>query len=125
LGVSNLVISTDLDRAAAVIETRGWTQHHYYRRTEADGPSLDLRTTAAVCLIGGLCAAINDGDPRPSMLVLDGPEWDRYYEAEGVLTCELGQGPCMWNDEDGRTAEQVIAFLRTTAANLRSQSESA
>ena len=125
MGISNLVISADLDRAAAVIEARGWNQRYYYRLTEAAGPSLDLHTTGAVCLLGGLCAAINDGDPRPGTLGFDGPEWDRYCGATGVLARELGQQPHMWNDEDGRTAEQVVALLRTTAGKLRSPSESA
>lgn len=61
------------------------------------------------CMMGAL-RFVQHGDPRRSGTGVGD-------EARERLRARLGQadGPAQWNDEPGRTKEQVIAMLRTVA----------
>lgn len=82
-----------LRRAADIIERRGWCQNDYQ-----DG--------AAVCILGALRLAITGNTDNHS---------DRVHNPAERLAKNLGQAPWVWNDEPGRTKEEVIAALRSAA----------
>lgn len=89
-----------LERAAQILEERGWTQGRY------GADSIDIITAGPHCAIGAIATAYGDSD--------------KYLrsEAELVLAEFLGleYGDVEpWNDEEGRTAGEVIAALRAAA----------
>jgi hypothetical protein len=90
-----LVEAARLDRAATVVELRGWCQFHL--SDEA----------GRVCAIGAY------------KIVVGGTPLDDAYGlvALGIYLGVRSIGD--WNDERGRTARQVTAALRATAAALR------
>jgi hypothetical protein len=88
-----------LRHAALVIEERGWTQGDF--SSGEAGP---------YCAMGAIAVAL-EGDPVPT--VLRNP-------AYSALTRYLGLGQNFgraftWNDDDGRTAEEVTSTLRSAA----------
>lgn len=84
--------ATMLLRAAEILEEYGWIQGCLGSREEG------------FCMLG----AIKEADTQ---LVSANPLWSRALRDVGV-PCEAGK----WNDEDGRTKEEVVGRLRLAAA---------
>lgn len=83
-----------LDQAADILERDGWTQGEWGF------------TGQPHCIDGGLIAAANtDADYSGALEAI----------AVHLRTTHL----LAWNDADGRTADEVLAALRDTAADLR------
>jgi len=100
-----------LDEAANIIERNGWTQGDYHRPDGSKSPrDCPVDTTGALNLALG--ADTPSHDIRP-----DSP-------AEVALMRYLGiEYVPGWNDEEGRTVEEVIAALRGAAAAERGAGE--
>lgn len=83
-------------KAAGILEDRGWCQNDY-------------RVGERLCLLGALKVAA--GVP---------PEDGHYHDAVGVACLQLSSSIghwCVhgWNDELGRTQDEVVAKLRAVA----------
>lgn len=92
-----------LEAAALEIEVRGWNQHDY------------CTTGGAVCALGALCVVVfghaNGQD-------LSAEEWELVDGAFGA--CHPSADFLWeWNDEDGRTADEVTFLLRWRAQEIR------
>jgi hypothetical protein len=100
--------SETLNRAADLIEERGWTQ----------GPrGMSIGTDTPLCLEGAIGAAVGI------------TKYERYngedvYSYDETQSCPAGQAvrayldvlrPWSWNDHYNRTATEVIEVLRATA----------
>lgn len=90
---------TIYSRAADEIDRRGWIQGWF----EAFG--------GAVCLLGGVQCGIwgMTCDHLPEDVETG---WQEYSDAVGELFMYLNTGPSTWNDEPGRTKEEVLKVLR-------------
>lgn len=94
-------VAADLRAAADVLERDGWTQGEY---EQPDGCKCISGALRSVC--GGI----------------DTTDTDRYLSAWYALRPVIGRGAINWNDEPGRTADEVIAALRTAADAAEAQS---
>lgn len=104
-----------LDKAADRLAEHGWIQGAMYDSKQADDgtPLGECRTD----LLGALKAAVL-GEPRW------GGSLDDITVVDLALTAlrqHLGAEPLAWNDADDRTADEVQAALRATAARLRGE----
>lgn len=102
-----------LAEAADVIERNGWVQGRYYdfKQYDRGTPAADCR----VCLLGGINIAMwgNPSYPRADRR----PAF--YFQMTGELEKTVGSAWVDdWNDAVGRTVEEVIALLRTTAERI-------
>lgn len=101
-----------LDSAADIIERNGWWQGYYYDL----GTDLPKRERPC-CARGAINLAANGRTPDRLS--------DVGQDALGVLERFLGisgdhpNSVADWNDDAGRTAEQVVAALRSAAAAER------
>ena len=68
------------------------------------------RSTGSVCIVGALSAAIGG---HPLFDVLFGSK--RGKPALEVLANYLGANPATWNDERGRTKDEVVQAVREAA----------
>ncbi len=84
-----------LDRAAGVLEERGWCQHSFFHR---DG---------RVCAVGALAVACEQIHAPRSV------RGDAIYVLAALTHCD----PTVWNDTGGRTKEEVVGLLREAAEN--------
>jgi len=106
-------IAAVLERAAAVLEERGWAQ--FYAGYRADDYAImdivELRLyqpeeVKACCAAGAIALATGDD-------VL-------YARARDSVCDHVGfSRMALWNDTPGRTREDVIRAFRETAADLR------
>lgn len=115
---STAQVAAALRRAADLIEEHGWTQGDYFRTRDGEPfEGLDeWEFGCSMCALGALRVA----DARD--------DEDRFEEAVAALTrgleatpgIELFEGAeiACWNDEPGRTAEEVVAQMRATADRL-------
>jgi hypothetical protein len=76
--------------AADYLESHEWIQHQ--SQTRNDG---------AVCIVGAIATVCVYSKP--------------YARALKELTLSIGRDPLMWNDQPGRTKQEVIAKLRACA----------
>jgi hypothetical protein len=108
-------VAAVLDGAAAHIDTVGWHQGRMYDSGQADAgtPVEQCR----VCAIGAVYAAIH-GVPRAGV---EGPALTLAIAAENALEGHLDGSVVAWNDEQGRTKDDVTTALRATAASLRGE----
>lgn len=106
-------VIADLTKTAEVIERDGWTKglFHELRDLEAERP--------CHCVQGAIATAIGD-DPWAEP---DGewPMMPRWVRANFALTQLVGYSTAEWNDEDERTAEDVIDTLRETIERLQAE----
>lgn len=104
-----------LDRAADIIERNGWWQNFYCDL----GSSLPKRD-CAVCARGAINLAANGRTPDRLSKVGEAAlqALERYLGISG----EYPDSVADWNDHPGRTAEEVVAALRGTAAAERERS---
>lgn len=86
-------IADILRRAADIIEENGWIQ----------GTLVDDET-GAVCAIGAIQQACRQ---------IDTPT---YWSARNALGQYVDDGVSIWNDDEDRTKEEVLAALREAAA---------
>lgn len=111
-----------LDKAADVIETRGWHQGGYTPDGTPGNP-IDLRT-CPVCVLGAIKVAAGCGpeDEMPAdafeaaTALAEHLEIDDRLETGLLITEVVGD---QWNDAAAESAEQVTAALRDCAAELR------
>jgi hypothetical protein len=89
----------DLLAAADYLDTHGFCQGQKYDRA-----------TGSVCIVGALSAVIG-GNPRFDALF----ESYRGYPALDLLVYYLGKTPATWNDERGRTKDEVVQAMREAA----------
>ena len=89
-----------LDRAADLIEEKGWCQHRY------------KGYFGAYCALGAI-NEINYGNPSGVV--------GTKAEAEVLLEGKLGLDVARWNDAWEQTAEAVIDTLRDVARGLRDE----
>jgi hypothetical protein len=128
-----------LEDARAMI-ARGWIQDHWFarrpaqsgRRAQESGTSNGLSDVAASCLVGAVVYAVQlrgSGDP----LVKAGPAldylWDAWQESRGLggtgvagraapreLRMVRVRDLTRWNDQPGRTREQVLGLVDLAAS---------
>ena len=100
-----------LDKAANIIERNGWTQGDYHRPDGRKSPrDWPVDTTGALNLALGADTPSHDIQP-------DSP-------AEAALMKYLGiEYVPAWNDQEGRTVEEVVVVLRGAAAAEREAGE--
>lgn len=104
-----------LDKAADHIDTVGWHQGRLY-----DDAYTPL-TACPVCAMGAINTALF-GTPK---FPLDMRRADcETYEVADLLRPRIGNAELAeWNDEEGRTQDEVTALMRETAAELRGGAE--
>ena len=111
----NLTAVADaLDRAADHIESVGWWQGALYDHEQAVSKPL---SECAVCALGALNVALH-GTPLFSM-GLRSDELTAHDIAEYVERSLGGVELAGWNDDPGRTQDDVTTTLRRTANELR------
>jgi hypothetical protein len=110
-----------LTRAAVILTERGWTQGDWSNPTGTDQP-------CSVCILAALnLAAGRDADDRINGLVADAADAVAAILGLDHLVADaidlhdtfvdvLGAG---WNDDHGRTANEVIRVLRAAAVSER------
>lgn len=92
-------VADALDKAAEVIETRGWFQGDLYANGEDDG-------ACAVCAWGALIVAKKAGGDS---------EHSTMRERSAIRAVTGVAALANWNDTPGRTKDEVIAVLRAAA----------
>jgi hypothetical protein len=129
---------------AATVVSAGWLQHHWFAVTDTQGKrstvsAYNLHLTADrpvsdACLVGSIVQAAGGPSTVHSQLVqrtLD-PTWHALYEdtQEPVRWCPAPpirtahvRDLTRWNDRPGRTAEQVVDFLRSAQLTAEHQAE--
>ncbi|MFF2852600.1 hypothetical protein ACFVT5_40865 [Streptomyces sp. NPDC058001] len=110
----SLKIAEILDRAADHIESVGWFQGELYDRyTDPSRPLAACR----VCALGAINVALHGSPQFPVGRTLGGVDAHEVaeYVERGFENTELAS----WNDESGRTQDDVTAAFRGTAAELR------
>jgi hypothetical protein len=96
-----------LEDAAAVLEKHGWAQGSY-------------RIGKRCCIMGALGMALTGSSSR---LGSNNPRKEKLYlNLISLLAARIEPGTSLsvWNDDDARTAEEVIHHLRDTAEALKS-----
>jgi hypothetical protein len=94
-----------LNRAADILDERGWFQGNY------------VGATGCVCALGARHLAVTELDGNPTRATFaTGAEFetalDRIY---GALQTDSTDGIADWNDAEGRTKEEVQELLRRAA----------
>lgn len=109
-----------LDKAADVIERNGWVQDEWYEFGRAEDPR-----DCPVCAGGGLdvAAGYDPGEPDDiPALSAAVKAFAAHVDPAFDPAAQGGYGTVAgWNDEPGRTAEEVVRELRAAAASERSQ----
>lgn len=97
--------------AAYLLETRGWTQHVFGRdKAGYEVAEYALSEAACLCAIGAIAVAVG----RMPDVTWDGTVAE---EATDLLAKHIGTRWIPgWNDEPGRTREEVIGAFRGAAA---------
>lgn len=104
-----------LDRAAGVVEKRGWTQRWY------------VNASGEVCPRGAIYVACGvEPDPYPEVEVVDWPGWSPAAASAAMDACDLLDKAVddyaeSWNDRPERTKEEVVSTLRAAAQAARAE----
>lgn len=111
-----------LREAADLLEEHGWCQRAYARTPSGDAitdPVVDGRwdePVAGYCLMGAVVAVSGDMD------LLDNVYDDYFAEVAQEIDCDCWSGyhdrVTDWNDEKGRTRDDVTGLLRRVAGKL-------
>ncbi len=117
-------VSALLRAARGELDRRGWSQDEYET------------STGEVCLLGALRAAMggqpseDPGEPDRKQMLRAAA--DALIQRTGVDVVATDEYPyftadlvASWNDADGRTLEQVVALLDTTASALNAAAQNA
>jgi len=101
-------IANILERAAKLIETKGWTQGSYARDANGEAVSILDKNAECFCIIGAL---------SHESLGYDFNIRCKAYQFAANIICNK----CLptWNDTHGRTKEEVITFLKSAAELAR------
>jgi hypothetical protein len=101
-----------LTKAAEVIETRGWHQGDFVP------PNTDPET-APVCVMAAInvAAGMRPNGYRSGAMPAD--DVDALYAARRALGARVADDIVAWNDQEGRTRDEVTTALRECAANLK------
>jgi hypothetical protein len=114
------------ERAAEVIEQRGWHRGNYIPSSTANEPA--VLASCPVCVLGAINVATGYRPDADVDAVVGGENYEaalafavhlgfEFALADGVpVTGIVGE---QWNDEDAEDAEQVITELRDFAASLK------
>jgi hypothetical protein len=120
--------SEALDKAVEVIERDGWIQGAYYREPPVDLPHAEYvtaeaegRKSAPCCQRGAIVRAVT-GTWR-SLSVLPEVDRDTIRGAHGYCRQVAGKHPIEWNDDPGRTKEEVVEMLKSAAGLARNNGE--
>lgn len=100
--------------AANVIEAQGWTQGYYWDEEQArDGVSKHL---CRVCAMGALHIAIYGS---PDTRALQEQQGGVLSDCLQAIRKVIGRAMiAAWNDDDGRTEEEVVSALRRAAEGV-------
>lgn len=103
-----------LDRAATLIDERGWSQGAYLNPKTGTVDILGAIAIASGCRLSHL---LDDADFSLAQRV---PPARRLAAISAYNECDaiLGVDPCEWNDTHGRTATQVTKLLRDARTAL-------
>lgn len=99
-----------LEKAADLIESRGWCQGRYAAIGHNDDSCSHLDSRAACWCAEGAIGRVAG---------IQIPQLDGRYPAIAALRDHLGSPIVKWNDEMGRTRAEVVRELRACAAKLR------
>lgn len=106
--------------AATIIQANGLMKGDLYDAEAVDNGT--PREAVRVCAVGAIHTAVagtpvlglaDVGDLQPNVILAD--------MARAALGQHVADSVPIWNDEDDRTADDVITALRATAANLRKE----
>lgn len=96
-----------LEETAQRVDREGFAQHAFW------DPA-----TGMYCTRGHFTRIAFDKYMDPDL----GVDWKSLIAGcDMVMTGHLGRGVAVWNDEPGRTKEEVIAALTTVAAKVRAE----
>ena len=104
-----------LDKAADLIDRRGWNQGWY------------INTDGEMCPRGAIYAACGmQPNPNPSVDVMDWPGWSSSAADNAITACDwldeaVDDYAESWNDDEGRTKEEVVSTLRAAAQAARAE----
>jgi hypothetical protein len=90
-----------LIKAADIIDTKGWTQGMHARDLEGNAVSYFSESATCFCISGALRLVTKEDA--------------RYIEACWALRDLLDTNPVLFNDQPGRTKEEVIQVLLEVA----------
>lgn len=118
--MSTVPTSEVLNRAADLIESRGWVQ---------GSAGMIIATDSPLCLQGAIGAAAGMAESPDARHSSGAPVYDylvtQTCPAGDAVRAYLGYGkPWMWNDHHERTATEVIEVLRAVAVIEAAREES-
>lgn len=116
-------IADILDKAADHLARVGLTKGYLYDEAQADEENT-ARKDCRVCAAGAINVAVH-GVPSYSVTQVTDEQRELEIRAEEELGEYLGLDNItvpQWNDDKDRTADEVIAAFRETAAGLREAS---
>ncbi len=118
-------LSTVFDQAAKLLERDGWCQGQFTRHS-------DFRREPRRCLLGALRAVIigEEGftlggrgcDVTPNMQRQMSASSEQLFvtaQRHGIVDAASAWKPAIWNDEPGRTVEDVISLLRKASEDCQ------
>ena len=112
--MTDLTTSQVLDKAADLIEERGWTDGPF------GWPDDRVKEGGALCLEGGIMAALGlDMNDVGRLYEEEDPRSFRFCPAYNAVRDYLGSDLTHiyeWNDKRGRTQHEVVATLRAASA---------
>jgi hypothetical protein len=105
-------VAADLRAAADVLERDGWTQGVY------------VANDGCRCALGAILGVVDPEADTPSWFA-DAEQQQRFtFAADALIKAmdfNLGLYLVDWNDDPGRTADEVIAALRAAADQAEAQ----
>ncbi len=108
-------IANILERAAELIETKGWTQGSYVRYGNGEEVGDTDYDAECFCISGALSHASKKKDFDMMCKA--------YYFLTDIICKTRNSTKCLekWNDDPARTKEEVIAFLKSAAELARKE----
>lgn len=97
-----------LERAADLLEEFGWCQQHYALTEEGEISLPDQGDAVQFCAAGAAMRSMFDFG------------LENWTGGHGLVKAAFGGEASRWNDEPGRTKEEVVARLREAARKARS-----
>ena len=103
-------VAAVLNKAADIVEKRGWTQGDFARMEDGDFCPANSEHAVAWCMEGAMARAIYELKEDRGLLA----------RCCWFMGEHLGFGirTSLWNDDEGRTREEVVRELRACAENL-------
>ena len=98
-----------LEKAAEVLETEGWSQGRYVMHVSA--------WTNTYCAVGAIRRAVSG---NIYLQMSQDLLWSATH-TQNLLSSKLRQPITAWNDQSGRTADEVIDLMKETAKDIRNE----